>query len=217
MTFLYALFAIYALVMLGRYGPRALVYVAPRTIRVSGDAEARPRSTGQVAAGELLESMGFRRLGQRRETSPLRGVDMEVDAWVHDDGTCADAWPVGGRSVAVAFLTTLGDGFQVATANFRRKAAQSAAGLVGGLAGTAPEAALAAHRKSVERLVGQHGAARPVADLEARLEVARRYYAGIGAVELRGPAWKNVANAVIAAVLFAWCVTLFLRGLGVLR
>src|SRR5512138_1133373 len=107
MLLLNVLVAVYALLMLARHGPRAVVYLAPRTIRIAFDPGAHPRSSGQVAAGELLASLGFRRLGLRREHSPLRGLDLEVDAWVADDGTCADAYPAPGRAVAIAFLTTL--------------------------------------------------------------------------------------------------------------
>lgn len=216
MLLLNVLVAIYALVMLARHGPRAVVYLAPRTIRIAGEADAQPRSSGQIATGELLGSLGFRRLGLRREHSPLRGLDLEVDAWAADDGTCADAYPAPGRAVAVAFLTTLGDGFQVGTSNFRRPGVQTAAGRVGGLNGAAPEAVLAAHRKSVEALSASHGAPRPVADLGARVEAARRYYSGIGAAELRRPALMSLLNAAIALALFGWSVRLALRNLGYL-
>lgn len=214
MLLLNALVAIYALVMLARHGPRALLFVAPGAIRVTGDPAAPPRTLGQVAAGEVLAALGFRRLGLRRERSPLGGMDMEVDAWAHADGTCADAYPGAGQTVAVTFVTTLADGFQVGTSNFRRGAAESVSGRVGGIDGAAPEGALAAHRKAVEALSAGHGAPRPMADLAARVEAARRYYAGIGATELRRPALMSLLNATIALMLFGWSVRLALRGLG---
>jgi hypothetical protein len=216
MLLLNALVAIYALVMLARHGPRAVLYVAPRTIRIRGDADALPRTSGQVAAGELLESLGFARLGLRHERSPLGGLDLAIDAWAHPDGTCADAYPTGGRAVAIGLLTTLGDGFQVATANFKRPTAEGAAGRVEGLAGLSAENALIAHRRTAEGLAGSHGEARKVAGLEERLDLARRYYAGIGATELRRPALMSLLNSVIALALFGWSVRLALRNLGIL-
>jgi len=217
MLLLHALIAIYALVMLARHGPRAILFVAPGRIRVRGDAAAPARTTAQVAAGELLAGLGFRRLGLRHERSPLGGLDLEVDSWVHDDGTCADAYPAPGRAVPIAFLTAFGDGYLVGTSNFRRASAGTASGRVGGLAGASPDAALAAHRKAVAASSTGHGEPRPVADLAARVELAHRYYKGIGAAELRRPAMMSLLNATIALVLFGWSVRLALRGLGYLR
>lgn len=214
MVVLNLLVAAYALLMLFRHGPRAILYIAPRSVRVSGDPEGRPRSTGQVAAGEALETLGFRRLGLLRERGPLGGLDLEVDAWVHEDGTCADAYPAGGRAVAVSLLTTLGDGYQLATSNFRRKGAECADGRVRGLNGIDPDGALIVHRRDVAALAPAHGVARPVADLAARIELARRYYAGVGAAEVRRPALMSVLNATIALMLLAWSLRLALRSLG---
>ena len=151
MPFVNALVAIFALLMLWRHGPRALLFLAPRSIRLAGDADAPPRASGQVAAGERLEPLGFRRLGIRRERGPLGGLRMEVDAWAHPDGTCADAYPVAGRDAVVSFLTTFADGYQVATSNFQRSAVATGAGRVGGLAGATLEGALAAHRMEPSR------------------------------------------------------------------
>jgi hypothetical protein len=214
MLVLNVLVAIYALVMLVRHGPRAVLFVAPGSIRISGDAEAQPRSSGQVAAGEALAALGFRRLGMRRERGPIGGLDIEVDGWVHADGTCADAYPAGGRSVAVAFLTTFADGFQLATSNFRRPAGEHPRGRFGGIEGASPEAALAAHRRGAESLAGGHGAPREVPDLSARIGIARAYYDGIGRLELRRPALMSLLNSIIALALFAWSVRLALRALG---
>jgi hypothetical protein len=151
-----------------------------------------------VAAGERLESLGFPRLGLRRERGPVGGLDMEVDAWAHPDGTCADAYPAGGRTVAVAFLSTFGDGFQVGTSNFRRTAVERPDGRVGGIEGATLEAALAAHRKAVEGL-SAHGAPRPV---------------GVGGAELRRPALMSLLNASLAILLLASSIRQGLRALG---
>ena len=217
MLFLNALVAVFALVMLARHGPRAVLFLAPRAVRVSGEADAPPRTTGQVAAGERLETLGFRRLGLRRERGPLGGLDMEVDAWAHADGTCADAYPVRGREALVSFLTAFGDGFQIVTSNFRRAAVEGPAGRVGGLAGSPLESALAAHRKAAEPLAAAHGAPQPAQDLEARIGLARRFYAGIGAAELRRPALMSLLNSALALLLLASSVKIALRGLGVLK
>lgn len=213
MLFLNALVAAFALVMLVRHGPRAVLFLAPRSVRITGDAAGTPRASGQVAAGERLESLGFRRLGLRRERGPVGGLDMEVDAWAHPDGTCADAYPAGGRTVAVAFLTTFADGFQVGTSNFRRTAVERPEGRVGGLEGAALEAALAAHRKAVEGL-SAHGAPRPVEDLGARVELARRFYLGVGGAELRRPALMSLLNASLAILLLGSAIRQALRALG---
>jgi len=217
MLFLNLLVVAFTLVMLVRHGPRAVLFLAPRSVRIMGDAGAPARASGQLAAGELLEPLGFRRLGLRRERGPLGGLDMEVDAWAHPDGTCADAFPVGGRAVVVSFVTTFADGFQLGTSNFRRAAVETAAGRVGGIAGAGLDGALAAHRRAAESLVAGHGAARPAADLAERIKLARRFYGGIGAAELRRPAFLSLLNAALAVALLASSLKLALRALGVLR
>jgi hypothetical protein len=216
MLFIHALVALFSLMMLGRHGPRALLFLSPRSIKITGDPDAPARTSAQLAAGELLESLGFRRLGVRSEQSPLGGLRMAVDAWAHDDGTCADAFPAVGRGPVVSFLTTFADGYQLGTSNFRRIAAESAAGRVGGLAGTALHGALAAHRKAAEPLAEPHGRPPPVADLDARIALAQRFYAGVGAVELRKPAFMSLLNTALALLLIATSVRQALRGLGIL-
>lgn len=217
MLLLNALVAIFTLLMLVRHGPRALLFLAPGAVRITGDATSLPRASGQVAAGELLAQLGFRRLGLRRERGPLGGLDMEVDAWVHPDGTCADAFPVAGREVVVSFLTAFADGFVVGTSNFRRGAVESPRGRVGGIAGARAEGALAAHRKALEPLAVAHGAPRPVADLDARIALARQFYAGIGAKELRRPSLMSLLNAALALLLLVTSLRQVLRALGVLE
>lgn len=217
MLLLNALVAIFTLVMLVRHGPRAVLFLAPRSVRISGDPEAPSRASGQLAAGELLERLGFRRLGLRRERGPLGGLDLKVDAWSHPDGTCADAYPVGGREAVVSFLTAFADGFVVGTSNFRRAVVETRSGRVGGIAGAALEGALAAHRKAVEPLAAAHGAPPPIGDLHARIALARRFYAGIGAAELRRPALMSLLNAALALLLLVTSLRQLLRGLGVLE
>lgn len=217
MLFLNLLVVAFTLVMLVRHGPRAVLFVAPRAVRITGDAGAPARASGQLAAGELLEQLGFRRLGLRRERGPLGGLDMEVDAWAHPDGTCADAFPVGGRAIVASFLTTFTDGFQLGTSNFRRAAVETAAGRVGGIAAAGLEGALAAHRTAAASLAAVHGAALPVAELAERIGLARRFYGGVGAAELRRPALLSLLNALLAAALLASSLKLALRALGVLR
>jgi hypothetical protein len=217
MLLLNALVAIFTLVMLVRHGPRALLFLAPRSVRISGDATSAPRASGQVAAGELLAQLGFRRLGLRRERGPLGGLNMEVEAWAHPDGTCADAYPVGGREVVVSFLTAFADGFALGTSNFRRAAVESSRGRVGGIAGARAEGALAAHKKAVEPLTAAHGAPQPAADLDARIGLAHRFYAGIGATELRRPSLMSLLNTALALLLLVTSLRQVLRGLGLLE
>ena len=76
---------------------------------------------------------------------------------------------------------------------------------------------LAAHRKAAEALAGPHGAPRPASDLAARIEQARGFYAGVGAREVRRPAFMSLLNAAVALVLLASSLKLALRGLGVLE
>ncbi|HSM93202.1 MAG TPA: hypothetical protein VLT47_09960 [Anaeromyxobacteraceae bacterium] len=216
MVLLNALVALFTLLMLFRHAPRAVLFVAPRSVRITGDAAATPRASGQIATGELLAQLGFQRLGLRRERGPIGGLDLEVDAWAHPDGTCADAYPAGSRQVVVSFLTSLADGFLVGTSNFRRTSVEGTGGRVGGIPGAGLEGALAAHRKAVGPLAAAHGTAQPVADLAGRIGLAHRFYAGIGAAELRRPSFMSLLNTALAVVLLGTAVKGILRGLGVL-
>ena len=117
----------------------------------------------------------------------------------------------------VSFLTTFADGYQIGTSNFRRPRAGAPGGRVGGLNGASLEGTLAAHRKATAPLAAAHGAPEGVADLEARLTLARRFYAGIGAAELRRPAFMGLVNSVIALLLLGYSIRLALRALDVLR
>ena len=83
--------------------------------------------------------------------------------------------------------------------------------------GSPLESALAAHRKAAEPLAAAHGAPQPAQDLEARIGLARRFYAGIGAAELRRPALMSLLNSALALLLLASSVKIALRGLGVLK
>jgi hypothetical protein len=217
MLFVNVLVATFCLMMLYRHAPRAILFLAPRAIRIEGDPAAPQAAIAQVAAGERLEPLGFRRLGLRRERGPLGGLRMDVDSWMHPDGTCADAFPAGGRDPIVSFLTTFGDGYQVGTSNFRRVAVESGAGRVGALAGATLEAALAAHRKAIEPLVAVHGAARVAEDLAGRVALAKAFYAGVGARELRRPSFMSLLNTAMALVLLASSVKLALQNLGMVR
>ena len=141
---------------------------------------------------------------------------MEVDAWAHPDGTCADAYPVAGRDAVVSFLTTFADGYQVATSNFQRSAVATGAGA--SAAWRAPRSrgrSPRTGRSGAARREPRRPAGRP--DLDARLALARRFYAGIGASELRRPALLSLLNAALALLLLGSSLKVALRALGVLR
>jgi hypothetical protein len=202
--------ALFALFMLARHGRRALVFLAPSLVRVTGGEDEPPRTLAQVSAGEALAALGFVRLGSVREAGPLGALDERSDAWAGADGAAyADvAEGAPGRGASVTFVSPFADGAFVVTANHARLALAGPRLQAGGLPGATVEAALAAHRVAVERFAREHGTPAAFPALAARLEAARRYRAGPGRGELRRLTAMSFANACIALVLLAGSVNL---------
>ncbi|BDG09756.1 hypothetical protein [Anaeromyxobacter paludicola] len=214
--FFTALAILLSLWMLVKHGRRAVLVLAPSLVRVSADPAAPPRTPAQVAAGEALRALGFERLGARAERSPLRGLDLPSDAWVHRGvGAYADVLalsPRGGGPAYAYFLSGFDDGALVLTANHARLPQSGPAVLAGGLPGATLDGAWRAHQVAVARLAAAHGP--PRADgLAARGDLARRWYRGPGRAELRRMFGMSLVSALVALLLFVGSVNLFMRAL----
>ena len=73
---------------------------------------------------------------------------------------------------------------------------------MGGPPGAGPGELLLAHRRGVARLAEAHGRPDAGADLALRLELARRWYRGPGAAEVRRLALPSFLSASLALLLF---------------
>jgi hypothetical protein len=208
LTILLALAAIYAAMMLVRYGRRGLLVLAPGLLRFGADAGAPPATPGQLQAGEALESLGFRRLGRRVERGPLGGLDLRSDAWVHEgDGAYADVFDHPTRPGAAAwlyFLSAFPDGAVALTANHPRASRSDARVEAGGVPGAAADATWAVHRRAVGRLAARHGAPAAPPDLARREAAARAWYRAAGNRELRRLFLLHFLNALFAAAILGY-------------
>jgi len=191
-----------AALMLARYAPRALLFLSPGLTRVEGEPQAQPPSPARLRAGVEWEALGFERLGVKRERSPLGGSVHEACAYAGPDGVFADLFDGPGRGVAVQLFTLFPDDAAVVTASYPRQGSAGERLQVGGLPGAGPEELLRAHRRGVERLQAGHGAPEAGADLGVRLSLARRWYRGPGAGEVRRLALPSFLSASLALILF---------------
>ncbi len=210
MTFLLALAAVYAAMMIARYGRRGVLAVLPGLVS-SRVVDPAPPSTGpQRAVAPGLEASGFHRLGSRVERGPLRGLELPSETWASADGAAfADVFEQGPGPDAPArlqLLTTFRDGAAVLTANHGRRPRTGRPGEIAGLPGAPVPEVAAHHRRAVERLAAVHGAPVPASGLEARNAAARAWYRGIGGAELRGRFAVYLANTLFAAGVLAFCV-----------
>ncbi|MBI5068988.1 MAG: hypothetical protein HZB56_12180 [Deltaproteobacteria bacterium] len=191
-----------AAVMLVRYAPRALLFLRPGLIRVEGEEGAPPPSPARLRAGAEWEALGFARLGRKQERSPLGGNVHEACSYASGDGVFADLFDGPDRRVAAQLLTLFPDGAAVVTASYPRQGTATGALLVGGLPGAGPEELLLVHRRGVDRLREAHGAPLTGERLELRLALARRWYGGPGAAEVRRLALSSFLSATLALLLF---------------
>ena len=208
---------LFAAYMLVRHGRRAALFLAPSLVRAEGDPAAPPATPALARAGDELELLGFARLGARRESGALGGLDLASDAWANEpEGAYADLFahaPRGGRGPWVYFLSPFPDGAAVLTANHPRLARSTDRLRTGGLPGATLEATWAAHRAAVGRFAARHGAPGARADLAARDEVARAWYRGPGRPELRRLFLLNFLNVLVAVLISAVSVRALARAL----
>lgn len=191
-----------AAVMLVRYAPRGLLFLWPGLVRVEGDAAASAPSPARLRAGAEWEALGFARLGRKQERSPLGGSVHDACSYGSGEGVFADLFEGPDRRVAAQLLSLFPDGAAVVTASYPRQGVASDRLLVGGLPGAGPEELLEAHRRGVERLRGAHGVPLSGEGLELRLELARRWYRGPGAAEVRRLSLSSFLSATLALLLF---------------
>jgi hypothetical protein len=193
--------------MLAKHGRRAMLFLAPGLVRITSQPEAAPRSLAARRAGEELAALGFAHLGARREDGPIGGLGLDTDSYAHpDEGAYADVFdhaPRDGGGAWVYFLSAFRDGATVLTANHPRLSRSTETLQTGGLPGSSVQATWSAHRVAVERFAARHGAPAAAGDLESRQALARSWYQGPGARELRRLFLLNFINAVAAVLLIA--------------
>jgi hypothetical protein len=192
--------AVFALLMLARHLPRALLFLFPGLVSFRPLPDAGARSPAELRAREELERLGFAPVGAFRERAPLGAVREEHEVFAHRDGLAwADLAP-GRAGARVRFVSPLEDGELVATANEGRPGQPAA------LSGATLDATWAAHRKGVARLAPMHGGAAAARDLTGRITTAAAAHRRGGRAELRRASVLAFANAVLAAAILGVAV-----------
>lgn len=203
---LHLLVVAFALYMLARHGRRALAFAFPGKVLLDGAEGEEPRTPLQHRAEGELDSLGFARLGARRERTLLGGLDLASQAYANETaGSYADVLDHAPARAGplVYFLSVFPGGAAVLTANHSRPALSTREVQSGGLPGAGVAETFAAHRKALERFAARHGAPAAPARLAARQEAARAWYAGPGRREVRRICALNFLNAVVALALVA--------------
>lgn len=195
-----ALAAAFALLMLARHLPRALLFLFPGAVSFRPMPDPGSRSPAELRARETLERLGFGPVGAYRERAPLGAVREDHEVFAERGGLAWADLGIGRAGVRVRFVTPLEDGELVATANEGRP------GQPGTLPGATLAAAWAAHRKGVERLAPDHGGRVPARDLAGRLDAAVAAHRRSGRGELRRGTALAFANAVLAAAILGVAV-----------
>ena len=181
------LVAAFAVLMLVRHGPGALLFVAPALRRPREGPVGPARSPAEQRVRDALEGLGFRPLGMLVERGPLGALARE---WAVFGGEGRAAWAdvAEGRGGGwVRFVSSGPDG----------------AALVTELPDATPEGALAAHEKGLAAFERAHGRPAAPPDLAARLEAARAHARGPARSEVRRATALSFLNALLAVVLMA--------------
>ncbi len=192
-----ALVAAFAVLMLVRHGPRALLFAAPSLLRSRVGPPEPARSSAEQRARDTLAELGFRDAAALQEGGPAGALRVRWSV-VSDGATYADVDPRG----AVRFVSPCPGGILV-TAAYRRAAVSGRGGRAAGLPGATPAAALAAHRAGLARFAAEHGAPSAPSDQTARAEAARRWSHTLGRSEVRLATGVNFVNALLAVALLA--------------
>ncbi len=195
------------LVVLRLQAWRALLCLWPSSVRVEPEEPATVLTVPGALEGpvEALRALGFVLVGSHSEAPRLTSATLYVDLVEPGRGTWASVCEArrGERPRARVTLTSHTAQGWVVTADFRRPARDVAGSAAGGVEGAPPERLLKAH---VRRVQAPEAVVAPT--LDARVELARAWYAGPGRAELRqqhaiGLLWTLGALALLGTPFFA--------------
>jgi hypothetical protein len=204
--------AAFAGFMIWRNGSRALLFMSPGLLKITGSGGPGPQSTRMLRVGEELERLGFARLGEKRERGPFGAPDIQSEVWVNEAaGAYADLFPFKGADPFLYYFSMFPDGAVVMTADHKWHDLTKDMVQAGGLQGASPEGVWAAHKIAVERFAGKHGKPAAPASIETRLEASRRWYEGFGRRGLRRMFLVHFLNLVVALLLLVAAVGLMLK------
>jgi len=185
---------------------RAVVFVAPRSVRVEADTpdDSVPVTGSLESTHEALLKLGFSLLGTHVEHPRLRRPTMCWDYVDAKRSAFATLYEGPEGRAQLDFLTpTEGGGF-VLTANYRRPSREvKHRYLSGALEGASSDRLWAVHQRRIPEL----GAPAAEWTLEGRVAAARAWLQGPGAVELRlqnavGLLWTVGALGMVGAAMF---------------
>ena len=185
---------------------RAVIFLAPSSVRIEADSPPGMASIPSAleATHDAFVALGFEHLGTHFEHPRFGRRVLHFD-YVHREKQVFAAVHAGLEGQALfTLLTPTHGGGSALTASFRRPCRDLKGRYVsGGLEGAAPERLLKAHLRRVPE------AGTPEADwsLEGRVAAARAWYAGTGKGEVRqqnavGLLWTLGALGMVGAAFF---------------
>lgn len=188
---------------------RALLFLRPTSVRIEPDAPGDQMNLPEPLepTARQLEALGFLRLGTHEEKAPLRRKTYSYDFVRADFQTFATVYEGLSGQPQLYLLTAAQkpgstEEGMVLTANFKRPIRDLETYRAGGVPGADAERLWTLHQRRLKGLT-------PVGErtLEARVALARRWYAEQGRRDVRqqnaqGAFWTLAAVLVVLAMFF---------------
>lgn len=190
-----------ALVLLRLNFWRAVLFLAPTSVRVEAEAPADQMDLPAELAplAEQLRALGFTALGSHEEKPRFHAASRSYDFARSAERVFATLHLGRDDTPRLYFLTPLAPEGFVITAGYKRPALDLPGYRSGGLEDATPERLYRAHLRRLEGLT-------PGGDFtwEGRVEAGRSWYRGLGQKEIRkqnlaGLLWTVAALAIVAS------------------
>jgi hypothetical protein len=177
---------------------RAWLFVRPGSLRIA-EAGAPPQTPALLEKTKMLEALGFKPLGAHREAPRFGPRPVYLDFALENPLVFATLAEHRGR-VSLYFVSPCAGG-PVLTADHFRPIEKGEAARSAGMPGWAPHRLLRAHQERAAR-----SPPTGPATLDARLSLARAWYAGLGVRELRrvhlsGVVWTLLTFGMVAGAV----------------
>lgn len=180
---------------------RAVLYLAPTSVRVEAEAPADQMDLPPELApmAEKLRALGFTALGSHEEKPRFHPATRSYDFARPAERIFATLHLGRDATPRLYFLTPLAPEGFVITASYRRPALELPGYRSGGLEDASPERLYRAHLRRLEGLT-------PAGEYtwEGRVDAGRSWYQGLGQKEIRkqnlaGLLWTLAALAIVAS------------------
>ncbi len=192
--------------LLFRTGPGALLCLFPGLLRQkAAPGDEHPPEMDPPPAAKLtptLGTLGFVRLGVRRELFPLGASALSYDYFNAAEKTYASVYMADRTQPRLYFFTPYDGGASVLTADHKRPGAvNDGYYLAGGLVRAAPEQVWAAHKRQMTAMEDTGRDRVALGTLEDRIASARLWATGVGKREVRSRNLTALFSAAVAMLV----------------